>query len=228
MGNFPVPKPVKPEDPREFTAGTAAHHEASARWSQYMEALGHWRGAKAEHERRHGGPSAPRRDVEAAVERRLALLEWPRETIVSIEAAEEGRLILADVDLPEIEALPGSVWKVDRRSLRLTEKPLSETVKRRAYERHVHAVLFRIAGEIFAASAAVGEVRLGGYTQRQAVATGRIEEEYVLAVRVARAEWLKIDMSRIEAVDPVAALARFERQCARDRTGHLRPITPAF
>jgi hypothetical protein len=227
-GHFPVPKPVKPGDPREFTTGTAAHDEASARWSQYMETLAHWRAAKAEHERRHGGPSASRHDVEAAVERRLAVLEWPRETIVSIETAEEGRRVLADIDLPEIEALPHSVWKVDRRGLRLIEKLLSEAVKRRAYERHVHAVLFRIAGEIFAASPAVGEVRLGGYTQRHSAATGRIEEEYVLAVRIGRAEWRTIDMSGIEAVDPVAALARFERQCARDHSGHLRPITPAF
>lgn len=227
-GHFPVPKPGKPEEPREFTAGTAEHREASVRWSEYMEMLAHWRAAKAEHERRHGAPSASRRDIERAVERRLAALEWPRETIVSIEVGDEGRLILADVDLPEIEALPGSVWKVDRRGLRLTEKPLAEAVKRRAYERHVHAVLFRIAGEIFAASAAIAEVRLGGYTQRHSAATGRIEEEYVLAVRIARAEWRTIDITRIDAVDPIAALARFERQCARDRTGHLRAITPAF
>jgi len=227
-GHFPVPKPLKPEDPRKFAPATAAHQEATARWGQYMETLAHWRAAKAEHERGHGAPSASRRDVESMVERRLAALEWARETIVSIETGEEGRLILADIDLPEIEALPGSVWKVDRRGLQLTEKPLAEAVKRRVYERHVHAVLFRIAGEIFAASAAVAEVRLGGYTQRSSVASGRIEEEYVLFVRIAREEWGTIDFSRVDFVDPVAALSRFDRRCAKDRSGHLRAITPAF
>ncbi|HEU0134611.1 MAG TPA: hypothetical protein VFR28_07295, partial [Allosphingosinicella sp.] len=79
-----------------------------------------------------------------------------------------------------------------------------------------------------AASSAIGEVRLAGYTQRVSSATGRTEDEYVLAIRIPRSEWRAIDFSRIEAIDPVAALARFDPQCSRDRSGHMRAIIPAL
>lgn len=222
---FVVPKPLKPADPRDFSPGTREHREAERRWSSYMEALACWRASKAEHDERHGGPSPDLRLIERAIEDRLSHLQWPRETLISFQMAQAGRLIEADVDLPEIEDMTSSTVTVNKRLLELEQKPLSRTALLRLYQRHVHGILFRVAGEIFAASPVALEVQIAGYTQRLSSATGRVEDEYVLAVTIDRDGWSRIDLSRTDAIDPVAALSRFNCQSAIDAKGHMRAIT---
>jgi hypothetical protein len=224
---FAQPKPVRPRDPREIDAGSLQRVQAETAWSDYMEKLAAWRAAKAEHEKRFG--AAPDTgSVLSRVEARLARLEWPRETLVSIDLAGDGRQLLADIDLPELEDMPSGTLSVSRRDAALVEKPLSEANQRRLYRRHVHAILFRVIGEAFAAAPAIGAVQIAGYTQRLSRATGAVEDEYVLAVRVARADWGRIAFSNLEAVDPEAALALFDRRCASDASGAMRPIDRGF
>ena len=221
---FAIPKPLRPEDPRTLDPGSPGRQAADRAWSAYMETLAFWRASKAEHERRHGGPSADGDALCAALEGALAAVEWPRETLVSLELEESGLSVVADVDLPEIEDLPSATIAVNRRALTLDRKPMAEPARRRLYQRHVHAVLFRIVGEVFRAAPTVTEVQIAGYTQRACAATGRIEDEYVISVRVDRQGWSRIDFTNLAAVDPIAALSRFSRRCSIDGRGHMRAI----
>lgn len=221
---FAIPKPLRPADPRTLDSSSPDRPAAEAAWSVYMETLAFWRASKAEHERRHGGPSVDGEALGAALEGALTAVDWPRETLVSLELEERGLSVAADVDLPEIEDLPVSTLAVNRRGLALDRKPIAESARRRLYQRRVHAVLFRIVGEIFRAAPTVTEISIAGYTQRPSAATGRIEDEYVLAVRVDHQGWSKIDFTNLDAVDPAAALARFSRQCSIDGRGHMRAI----
>jgi len=216
---FDDPKPDKPAVPRE---------RAEELWSDYMERLGHWRAAKAEHARAHGLFPGSEKDVEAAIARRIETLEWPRETLVSLEVTDGGLVVEADVDLPEIEDLPTIIWTVNRRALRLDAKPLTDIARRRLYLRHVHAILFRIIAEVFRASALPHQVRIPGYTQRVSTGSGRVEDEYILAVAVTRDAWRGIDFANLSAVDPADALARFDRTAAIDGRAQMRPIPSPF
>ena len=221
---FEIPRPVRPADPRTLEPGSPDRSAAEAEWSAYMETLAFWRAAKAEHERRHGGPSVDGDALGEALQNALTAVDWPRETLVSLDLEEGGLRVAADVDLPEIEDLPAATIALNRRALALERKPMAESARRRLYQRHVHAILFRIVGEIFRAAPTVTEVGIAGYTQRPCTATGRIEDLYVLAVRVDRQGWSKIDFTNLAAVDPVAALGRFSRHCSIDRSGHMRAI----
>ena len=140
----------------------------------------------------------------------------------------DGKTLLADVDLPEIEDLPASLIAVGKRDLTLIEKPLSAAALRRDYLRHAHGVLFRIIGEAFASEVTPERMLIAGYTQRTASATGAVEDCYVISVSVDRDEWAKIDFSNLALVDPVAALARFDRSCSIDSVGTMRDIARPF
>jgi hypothetical protein len=222
---FTAPKPVRPVDPRTIDAAMPARAAADDEWSRYMETLGLWRAAKAEHEKRHGAEPQSG-DPAAAFEAQLSQLRWPRETLVTVEVAERGRLVLIDVDLPEIEDLPNSTWQVNQRALRLECKPLTRPALHRLYARHVHSVLFRLIGEAFASVPVAEEARIAGYTQRVSSATGTLEDDYILAVRSSREAWAEIDFARLGTIDPMAALARLDRTCAIDSRGVMQPISP--
>jgi hypothetical protein len=226
--DFPVPRPAKPTDPREFHAGSSAHVQATEEWGRYMEQLARWRAAKADWEKASGHPPPDKAAVLAATEARLSAMNWPRETIVSLELLNGGAVAVCDVDLPEIEMLPSSEWSVDRTALRLVRRNFSPAALRKTFERHVHSVLFRLIGEIFASSSAIQEVRAAGYTQRQSTATGNIEDVYILAVTASRSEWQAINFTNLECIDPVAALARFGREASSSSRSAMGPIRPSF
>ncbi len=84
--------------------------------------------------------------LEERLKVRLAAVSWPRETNVSFDVTENGRQVLLEVDLPEIEEMPRQTFVVARRELRLTSKSASERRVRELYMRHVHAVGLLILG----------------------------------------------------------------------------------
>ena len=212
---FTEPKPLAPADGARSGPG----------WSAYMDALSSWRARRAEHERRR--PAAdPAEQVDAAVSARLSTLEWPRETAVSFDLADQGRTLRLDVDLPELEDMPEAEVHPDLRALTLGERPLIEAARRRAYVRHVHAVVFRLVGEVFAAAGSVDRVLAAGYTQRVSAATGREIDDYVLDVEVERGPWAAIDFDGLHAVEPEAALAAFPLRRDLTRRNELRSIDP--
>ncbi len=163
--------------------------------------------------------------IEQYVEELLQNIVWPRETLVDFDVREDG-IIALDVDLPEIEEMPTQTATVPQRGYRLTIKEMGATNVHKLYMRHVHAVGFRIIGEVFAASPAVRSVVLSAYSQRPNKVTGQIENEYLYSVRVNRDEWAKINFSNLTQIDVVDALGSFELRRNMTKTGVFKAIEP--
>lgn len=235
---FQIPKPARPE-PEDvgtvaawFGGKERAEERHRADLAEFHAAIAEWRAVEANH--RHAQEEARERharwlagDVDAMAERfedRLAIIDWPRETNIAFRTTDD--TLLADIDLPEIEDMPAETAKVLKGEMRVVRIPKGEREAQMAYAAHIHSIVFRVAGEAFAAIPALKEVVLSGRSQRQSKATGRVEDEYLLSIRVACSAWQAIDFSALANVDPIQALERFELRRDMTKTGVFRPITP--
>lgn len=170
-----------------------------------------------------------RTDVEfmqRALEENLQDIVWPRETLVSFDVRNDGKLVDFDVDLPEIEDLPRRVTTVPQRGYKLSVKELKGKALQELYARHVHGIGFRIIGEVFAILPTVEQVTLSAFTQRDDPTTGHESDTYVYSVRVSRNEWAEINFKKIAALDVVACFDRFELRRKIGRTGAFERILP--
>jgi len=164
--------------------------------------------------------------MDKALEIRLQRIEWPRETEVSFDLRDTGKLVLLDVDLPEIEDMPKHAFSVVKREMRLTTKDLSEKRVRELYMRHIHAVGLRLLGELFATLPACERAVLSAYSQRTSKKTGQIEDEYLYSVRASRERWLSLNFDDLAQVDPVEAFDAFEARRTMTKSGVFKPIAP--
>ena len=80
-------------------------------------------------------------------------MPWPRETSVYFDILDAGRRVALDIDLPEIEDMPAKVAAVTGRGFEIKFNEMSATKVRQLYMRHVHAVGFRVVGEVMASPA---------------------------------------------------------------------------
>jgi len=205
--------------------------EAQAEYAQELE---DWRRAKAAfdaHERQQKQLVEERvyTDTEAmsqVLEERLRAISWPRETNVSFEVADSGQQVLIDVDLPEIEGMPGKSASLPARGWKVSMKALTDTKKRQLYMTHVHGIGFRLIGEAFANLPTANEVVLSGYSQRPNKATGDIQDEYLYSVRAERGVWSRINFYNLKSVDLVDALAQFVLRRSMTKTGIFKPVEP--
>lgn len=235
---FDLPRPEKPDPANTglFASWFGGRERAEARYqedlSAYRAAISEWRAAeenhrveqeaaRARHERWRNGDGAAAQD---RFETRLAAIGWPRETLVSYETSRSE--LQADVDLPELEAMPTETARVMKQEMRVLMSVKGEQERRLDYATHVHSIGFRIAGEAFAAMPGLGSVLISGFSQRQSRATGQVEEEYLYSVRIERSGWERIEFSQLDQIDPVEALTRFDLRRNMTRTGIFRPIIP--
>ena len=166
--------------------------------------------------------------MESHLEETLQDIAWPRETIISAELLNDGKIVFLDVDLPEIEDMPDRTAAVPQRGMKLTVKSMSPTAVQKLYMRHLHSIGFRLIGETFAALPQSTQVVLSGYSQRRDKITGNLSDEYLYSVRVNRHDWQAINFSPkgLEALDIVEALAAFDLRRAMSKTGIFKPIEP--
>ncbi len=164
--------------------------------------------------------------MEIVLEESLMDIVWPRETALSSEVRDGGRVVMIDVDLPEIEELPRKTATVPARGYKLSIKELPVTRHQQLYMRHVHGIGFRIIGEVFLALPTADEVVLSGYTQRPDKATGEVRDQYVYSVRVSRRNWAGINFANLKDVDPTEALGRFDIRRDMSKTGLFKEIAP--
>lgn len=163
-------------------------------------------------------------DPQATLAKQIEAIPWPRETNVSFEI--EGDTVLLDIDLPEIEAMPDVQATVNKTALRLVFKDRSQTQRRQEYQTHVHAVAFRLLGEIFATLPEVNTVVLSAYSQRPDRRTGHVGDQYLLSVRVTREQWAQLNFANLDAIDVVACFDLFEVRRKMSKSGDLSPIEP--
>lgn len=160
------------------------------------------------------------------LEEHLDSLEWPLETNVSFDISTGGTQIWADIDLPEIEMMPVKTSKVNHNKLNLTISDIPKTHQQKNYLTHIHAIGFRLIGEIFVALPSSQEIILSGYSQRPSRKTGHIENEYLYSVRVQRDQWEKINFSGLIKLDVVECLQIFDMKRMINKFGLIMPIEP--
>lgn len=209
----------------------ATNRAADAR---YREAMSDWRKDKAEFERQR----ARRQEVverliyedlgamEGFLEDNLQDITWPRETDVAFDIRDSGASAMLDVDLPEVEDMPTKLAAMPGRGLKLSVKEMTATKVQRLYAEHVHGILFRLIGEVFAALPTVQTVVASGYSQRRDPATAQMRDDYLLSVRVQRPEWEANDFAHLTAIDVVSSLARYDLRRDMLKSGMLKSITP--
>ena len=170
--------------------------------------------------------------MESYLEERLHAIAWPRETQVSFQVErfdkidDSGYKLALDVDLPEIEHLPTKTATVAATGYRILLHELSPTKMRKLYANLVYGIVFRILGETFAALPAVNVVTLSGYAERTDHATGNTRNDYLMSVRVSRAQWEQINFAQLDRLDAAAALAQFELRSAMTAKGLFEPVKP--
>lgn len=164
--------------------------------------------------------------MEIVLEESLMDIVWPRETSLESEIRDGGRVVMIDVDLPEIEELPRKTAAVPARGYKLSIKELPVTRYQQLFMRHVHGIGFRIIGEAFAMLPKAEEVVLSGYSQRPDKGTGEVQDQYLYSVRVRRHEWAGINFANLDDVDPAEALGRFDIRREITKTGLFKVIVP--
>lgn len=164
--------------------------------------------------------------MERYLEEKLGEIAWPRETIVAFDIRDAGKRVALDVDLPELEDMPTKLAAVPARGLKLSVKELSASKIQKLYAEHVHGIVFRLVGEVFAALPTVQEIAAAGYSQRRHPATAQLNDDYLLSVRVQRDEWTKIDFAHLADLEVSDALKRFDLRRQMLKTGALKTITP--
>ena len=234
--SFDEPPPRRPYEARHGFLGwlfksrrERIDAENAARRAQYESAIAKWQTQKsafeeAERKRRELLEERVFSDVDAMEEilqSALQAIAWPRETAVSAEVDEGGRLVLLDVDLPEIEDMPKTTASVPTRGYKLTVKEMPAAKIQNLYMDHVYGIGFRIIGEVFAVLPRAEEVVLSAFSQRSDKATGEIRDDYLYSVRVRREQWIKITFDNLGALHPAVALGRFELRCDVVRGGFL-------
>jgi hypothetical protein len=164
--------------------------------------------------------------MEIVLEKSLLDISWPRETELSTEVRDDGRLVMVDIDLPEIEELPRKTATMPARGYKLSIKELPVTRHQQLYMRHIHGIGFRVIGEIFSVLPKAEEVVLSAYTQRPDKATGEILDQYLYSVRVSRRDWGGINFANLDDVDASEALGGFDIRRDMTKTGVLKAIEP--
>ena len=188
----------------------AAHEAEEAKWVQYFE-----------------GRRKTNIDVMATIlEHQLQRISWPHETTVSFNIADQGRHILIDADLPEVEDMPNKTATTSPSRWCVNVKTMSKARVRMLYATHVHAIGFRLVGEVFVHLPSSNRVTISGYSQRTESATGYEVNHYLFSARVERLLWNRLNFSRLDKIDPVKTFEAFELRRNMTKTGIFRPITP--
>lgn len=164
--------------------------------------------------------------MERFLEESLQDITWPRETEVDFDINDAGATVHLDVDLPELEDMPAKLAAVPSRRLKLSVKEITAAKVQKLYSEHVYSIAFRLVGEVFAALPKSQLVTFSGYSQRRSKATGQSSNEYLISVRVQRADWQLVDFQGLGAIEATHALSRFDLIRNQLKSGHFKEITP--
>ncbi|MOA18490.1 hypothetical protein D3C78_1388110 [compost metagenome] len=85
-------------------------------------------------------------------------------------------------------------------------------------------LIFRVTGEAFAALPTIQRCVVSGYIQRPNPATGSIRDDYIISAVIERSDWMRIDFSNLENVDPTLALKALDAWCKLARSARFVPI----
>ena len=157
--------------------------------------------------------------VEAAIGDWLSQLSLPIDFNVSYEY--EGGVLLADMDLPEIEHLP-TVKARQLVSGQIKEAAKSQKELKAEYARCVFGLGMFCASYFFCVTPHMERILLSAYTQRRN-SKGDVEDNYIYSVIFEREAFEK---PGYQQTDPEAFLCRFKNRMNKLADGTLKKIEP--
>ena len=238
---FTVAAPTAPSfhKPRWWLGWFTPHMRAvtarnAAAQSEYHQSLQEWTQHKQDFEegqRRRKRFIEIEIDTDAAaretwLEEQLAGIVWPRETLINYQLSEDGTTLVLDVDLPEIEDMPSRTARPAERGFKVVYKPFGQRALEHNYARHVHGLLVRLTGEMYAALPMLESVTVSGYTQRHSPVTGNRGDDYVLSLFAPRDRWWRLNFDEMAKTDPVESFKLFDHRRDMTASGKLRTIEP--
>ena len=133
---------------------------------------------------------------------------------------EEKKLLL-DVDLPEIEDIPGTKM-VKLASGNLSQKKKTQSELKQDYAELVFSLAVFLAANLFGLSPAIEKMTMSCYTQRRNAA-GDVEDNYILSVKFDR--W-PFEKETFRKKDPLEFCMGFENRCNMTSTMLFKKIKP--
>ncbi|WP_319372205.1 DUF4236 domain-containing protein [uncultured Ilyobacter sp.] len=160
--------------------------------------------------------------VEERLEDLFSEIQLPVEFSVSFEVRDNGRIVVLDVDLPEIEDFPSKkAQKLASGKISIKDKTLKE--KKEDYFTSIAGISVFFASIAYSAAPIIEDIIVSGYTQRANKATGNTEDQYVYSVRY---EKNKFSQLKFENINPGETLQAFEHQINLSKTFDLKTIEP--
>jgi hypothetical protein len=153
----------------------------------------------------------------------LKEMDWVLETSASFEISHNGKSMSVDVNLPEIQDLERELSGTKQSYFDakvLTNKPW---ILQRDYQLLVHAIILRIAGEVFYYFPTVKNVLVSGFTDRIDPRTGLMRSDYIISVNFDRRRWLSINPA---LSDPVECVGLFNARRDCESQSSMKAIEP--
>lgn len=145
---------------------------------------------------------------------------------MTISSDESSSTVWINIHFPKIKTLPGLEYKVLEKELRLVCRSLSPTKKRQYYMKQIHAIGFRLIGEVFSSFSELKNVVLSGYSERLNPATAHVQQDYLYSVKVAREQWQGINFQALPELSLTEVMATFELRRNMTKTGIFKAIEP--
>lgn len=151
----------------------------------------------------------------------IASCELPVEMNIDYEWKKEDKVLMLDVDLPEIEDLPATrMTKSTAGNLREKKKTVSEL--RGEYATLVFGLALFISTNAFNLSPVIEKILISGYTQRRNK-IGEEQDTYIFSLKLKREMFEGKD---IALMDPKEFCMEFENRCNMTTTSLFREIKP--
>lgn len=160
--------------------------------------------------------------IENTLDRWLEGIELPLDFSVQYEYKPDCHTLYIDLDLPEIEDIPGEVASQSANGTMKIKKK-SQQKLREDYAQCVFGFAVFIASHCFGVSVAIENVLVSGYTQRRNK-IGDLVDDYVYSIKFERRLF---ENKRLASVNPVEfCTTNFENRCNMTKTCVLKAIEP--
>ena len=159
--------------------------------------------------------------AEQAVEDWLCEVQAPVEFAVQTEAVPGKRLMMVDLDLPEIENMPADrLAQLANGTVKLKKKTQKEL--REDYKTCVFGLGQFVAGSVMVLVPAAERVAVSAYTTRRSDTTGEAEDVFIYSVVYEREKMAAVCAQD----DPCAACGELRSRYILLASGLLKPISP--
>lgn len=151
----------------------------------------------------------------------ISNIELPVEIQINYEWKKDKKIMVLDVDLPEINVVPSSLFiKTDTGKYK--EKSKTQAELKQEYQTLVLGLSMYIASNIFNISPAIQKILISGYTQRRSN-VGDLFDCYIYSILFIREIFEKTDLKK---ENPYDFCMRFKNRLNITKTHLLKEIVP--